>query len=457
MPSPVDRPTAALAQFCSDLRWDQLPDSVVRQARSALLNHAACSVAGSAEPVVSRVWGALSRYAASGDTSVVGYAPKVDPITASFVNGLSSAVLTFDDTHARTVVHPIGPVAAAAIAACEERRLGGREFLEALVAGVDVVCRTSMAISSPPAMGAIGWSQTGVCGAMGAAAAVAKLIGLDAVAIRNAIALGANAGSGLRAMHGSMAVVISAANAAGDGYRAASLAEAGVAGAPTILEHPNGFVALFAQQGALQHLTDGLGTRYEISETNFKPYPCGIVAHAAIDAARAARSSPNFAAADVREVRVRVPSTCVSLGDRPVVVDENEASVSIQYWVASALLTDNLGPDCLRTAWLKNADREQLQTRVRLVADDTLSRQAAHVTARLTSGMEIEGNVADCRGSNNNPLTPEDVENKFADAVAGRLDRRRIQEVIMMCRRIEDVYDLRDFTKLLQYSAAIPK
>ena len=105
-------------------------------------------------------------------------------------------------------------------------------------------------------------------------------------------------------MQGTMAVVISAANAAADGYRAASLAEAGVAGAPAILEHPNGFVALFAQQGALQHLIDGLGTRYEICETNFKPYPCGIVAHAAIDDARVVRSNANFALADVQEVHV---------------------------------------------------------------------------------------------------------------------------------------------------------
>jgi 2-methylcitrate dehydratase PrpD len=358
-------------------------------------------------------------------------------------------VLAFDETHARSVVHPVGPVAAAALALCEQRRLDGRQLLTALIAGVEVTCRTSMAISVPPARGAIGWSQTGVCAGMGAAAAVGKLMGLDAGGLCAAIAFGANTSAGLRAMNGTMAATLAASNAAANGYRAAALAHAGVAAAADVLENPYGFVALFAEEGCLAHVTDKLGTHYAICETNFKPYPCGIVAHAAIDAARAMRSRPEFAAATVEQVHVTVHPSSLALGDRPAVATENEASVSIQYWVATALLRDNLGPECLGSAWLADAGRQALQQRVELFGDAALPRSSAQIAVRLSSGAELHGRIDDCLGSDRNPMRLEDIETKFADAASTRLTPARVQQIIATCRALDSLEDVGQFTRLL--------
>lgn len=446
----MTQPTAALAHFISALRFRSLPETVVTQARISLLNILACAIGGAQEPVVGRAATALNPYSRPGDATLIGQQTTSDPISAAFLNCLASAVLAFDETHARSVVHPVGPVAAAALALAEERHCTGEEFLTALVAGIEVASRTSLAISTKPARGAVGWSQSGVCGGIGAAAAVARLMGLDASGTGHAIALGANASAGLRAMNGTMAVSIAVSNAAANGYRAGLLAAAGITGSQSVLEDPYGFVALYAPEGHLSYLTEGLDENYAVMELNFKPYPCGIVAHAAIDAARAVRSQPGFAADEVEEVTVTLHSSCLSLGDRPVVTNDSEASVSIQFWVATSLLSANPGPDCLRAVWIADAARQQLQQRVRLKVDDSLPRAAARMNVDMRSGAKLHADIAKCLGSETNPMKAEAIEAKFADAAASRLDAGRVRQIIAACRSFEQIKDVAVFMRLLR-------
>ncbi|WP_354683051.1 MmgE/PrpD family protein [Cupriavidus necator] len=442
--------TATLSRFVNGLQFERLPEAVVAQARMSLLNYLACAVAGADEAVVVRSRDALKPFGAAGAASLVGRHDTTDPITAAFLNCLSSTVLAFDETHARSIVHPVGPVAASTLALAEVRHLSGKALVAALAAGVEVASRTSLAISAEPAQGVVGWSQSGVCGGIGAAAAVGKLLGLDACGISDAIALGANASAGLRAMNGTMAVTVAVSNAAANGYRAALLASAGVSGPHDVLEHPYGFLALFAHEGHVAHLTEGLGFTYAISELNFKPYPCGIVAHAAIDAGKEIRSQPGFKPDDIERVMVGLHPSCLSLGDRPVVSSDSEASVSIQFWAATALLRETLGPECLNQAWIADAARQQLQQRVRLEGIDNLSRCAARMTVALRSGVELHADIANCLGSERNPMKLEEIEAKFVAAASGRLDSSRIEQIIKACRSFEAIEDVAQFLQLLR-------
>jgi 2-methylcitrate dehydratase PrpD len=445
--------TAALAQFTSALEFAALPKPVLAQARLCLLNILGCAIAGAREPVVDRAARALLPHASPGSSTLVARKARTEPISAAFVNCLASAVLAFDETHARCVLHPVGPVAAAALALAEQRHCTGAEFLAALIAGVEVASRASLAISATPARVAAGWSQSGVCGGIGAAAGVARLLELPERSTADAIALGANASAGLRAMNGSPAVCIAVANAAANGYRAGLLAAAGVSGSPAVLEDPYGFVALYSPAGHVPWLTEKLGQDFAVMELNFKPYPCGVVAHPAIDAAREIRSRPGFAADDVEEVTVTLHSSCLSLGDRPVVTNENEASVSIQFWVATALLRANVGPECLGAGWIADTARQQLQQRVKLKVDDSLSRAAARMSMRLRSGEALRSDITNCLGSEANPMRADDLEAKFTDAAAAQFEPARIRNIIEACRSFEQVEDVADFMRLLEVSA----
>jgi 2-methylcitrate dehydratase PrpD len=443
-------PTHVLGEFAMTLEFEALPGPVVLQAKLSLLNFLACAVAGAEQTVVQKTINALRPYQARGRASLICHEGETDPVSAAFVNCLSSTILAFDETHARGVVHPVGPVAAAALAMAEERRLDGRRVIVALAAGVELASRASLAVSVAPAVGPVGWSQSAICGSIGAAAAVASLLSLDARSTTNAISLGANAGAGLRAMNGTEAVSHAVSNASANGLRAALFAQAGITACPTALEHPYGFAALFAQQPHLGHLTSDLGHHYALSELNFKPYPCGIVAHAAIDAAGAVRARNDLVAEDVEQVTVVLHPSCLALGDRVNVSNANEASVSIQYWVATGLLRDHPGTDCLSSDWIANPDRIRLQKRVHLGIDSNLGRDAAKLSVRLRTGAVLQADVDHCLGSQQRPMKLNDLEAKFLDAARGRLNLDHAEQVIKSCRNFEDVSDVGQVLQLLR-------
>lgn len=439
-----------LARFVSGLQMEGLPGPVVDQARLSLLNYLACAVAGAREPVVAKAAAALMPLSGKGEVAVVGSPATCDPGTASFLDCLASTILAFDETHARSVVHPVGPVAAAALAISQFHHLDGQRLLVALVAGIEVASRASLAISAAPARGPVGWSQSAVCGSIGAAAAVARLLELDAERTANAIGLGANASAGLRAMNGTMAVSIAVSNAAANGVRAALLAQAGITGSAQALEDPFGFTALYSQAPHLPHLTDGLGDAFAVCELNFKPYPGAVVAHAAIDAALTVRLEPAFAVDAIEDVCVELHPDALALGDRQKVTNDNEASVSIQFWVASALLDSCVHPSCLRPDWIANTDRQQLQKRVHLEARTDMSRDAACLVVRLRGGMRLTAEIAHGRGSRANPMTARDLEMKFRDVASSYHDAERIQHIVEACRAFEGVADVAAFMQLLR-------
>ncbi|MES2979876.1 MAG: MmgE/PrpD family protein [Pseudomonadota bacterium] len=439
-----------LAEFASGLRFDQLPAPVIVQARSALLNYLACAISGAHEDVVERARRALLPYAGKGDVTLVSRQWPCDAITASFLNCLASTVQTFDETHARTVVHPVGPVASAVLAIGEERHASGELVLAGLIAGIEVASRASLAISAPPARGHVGWSQSGVCGAMGAAAGVARVLQLDSRTTVHAMGLGANAAAGLRAMNGTPAVTTAVSQAASNGVRAALLAAEGIGAGQSVLEDEYGFVALFSQEAYLPHLTEGLGHNYAVSELNFKPYPCGVVAFAAIDAASTLRAQNSWEVAEIQSVTVAVNSACTALGDRAQVNSPAQASVSIQFWVAAALSQSSLGTGCLDPEFILDPRQQELMGRVRLIADDGLSRDAARMTLLLSSGRELTANVDACLGSQGHPVGLADIERKFHAAARGASLAASAEQIRTGCAEFESLRDISAFTRMLR-------
>ncbi len=442
-------PTTLLARFVRDLQVDAVAESVRERARLALLNFLACAVAGATEAVVDRAARAALPYGGPERTTLIGRTERCDALTAAFLNCLASTTLAFDETHARSIVHPVGPVVAAALAIAEERHLGGAALLEAILVGVEACSRASLAISASPAQSHVGWSQSGLCGAIGAAAAVSKLLGLDEAATMAALALGLNAGSGLRAMNGTMSATVAVSNGAANGARAALMAQAGVAASAQALEHQYGFVALFARTGHLPHLTDGLGSAFAVSELNFKPYPCGIVAHAAIDAALVLAARPGFVADAVEDVIVYLSPSSIALGDRPSVSTDSEASVSVQFWVATALMGSAIGPDRLRPDWIDDPARRRLHARIGLRPDPDCGLATARIEVRLGTGESLRAEVRHALGSDGRPMTATDIERKLASAASGHYSRRRVDEIADRCRTIERVADVADFMALL--------
>jgi 2-methylcitrate dehydratase PrpD len=139
--------TSKLARFIVSARYEDLPDAVRHEAKRTLLNWVGCAIGGSPQETVGNAIAALAPFTGSRQATLFGRVERMDALNAALLNGISSHVLDFDDTHAQTAIHPAAPIAPAILALAEQRPVGGRDLIGALVAGVETECRIDIAVS----------------------------------------------------------------------------------------------------------------------------------------------------------------------------------------------------------------------------------------------------------------------------------------------------------------------
>src|SRR5215470_16821512 len=170
--------TRILAEFVATHPVGGYPAAVEREARRTLMNWMGCAIGASHHAALQAALAAVKEFAPSPQASVLGRSDRVDMAGAALLNGISSHTFDFDDTHLKTIIHPAGPVASAALALGEHIGVTGRQLVDALVIGVDVACRVGSMVY--PEHYDRGWHITGSTGMLGAAAASARLLALDA-------------------------------------------------------------------------------------------------------------------------------------------------------------------------------------------------------------------------------------------------------------------------------------
>jgi 2-methylcitrate dehydratase PrpD len=407
--------TRELARFVVESRWSSIPGAINHEARRALLNWAGCALGGCRDETVDTALAALSEFAGPPQATVLGRSERTDILNAAALNALSSNILDFDDTHLRTVIHPTVPVAAALLALAERTRVSGDHFLHAFILGVEVECRVGNAIS--PEHFSSGWHITATCGIFGAAAACAKLLGLDARKTVWALGLAASQASGTTGAHGSMTKSWNMANAARNGLVAALLAEKGFTSTEQALEGERGFTRVFAQRRDLDEIVRGLGETWELAQNTYKPYPCGIVGHPVIDACLEVRKEARDKACAVPDalerVEVRVhPLVRLMMGNAAPRTGL-EAKLSVHHCAAAALIHGQVGVREFTDACVNDPAVAALRARVLLVEDPAMPKEAAGVTLRVSGGSTFDKYVPHATGSLERPMSDEALERKF--------------------------------------------
>jgi 2-methylcitrate dehydratase PrpD len=312
---PTDAATGAtaarvLARYAVDTSQADIPAAVLHEAKRSLLNWVGCAVGGSRHPAVNKALAALLPFAASEQCTLFGRHERTDALHAALINGLSAHVLDFDDTHLRTLLHPSVPVASALLAVSERQRLSGRNFLCAFIIGVEIECRIANAIWFAHNSH---WYITGTAGVFGAAAAVARVLGLNETQTTHALGIASAQAAGTREMAGTMTKAFIHGRAAQNGLLAALLAQQGFTAAETSLEGPHGFASVLAPACDIAPITAGLGTTYEILANSYKPFACGVVAHPVIDACIQLRNHNQLRTAEIERVVLTVSPRALEL------------------------------------------------------------------------------------------------------------------------------------------------
>jgi 2-methylcitrate dehydratase PrpD len=377
--------TGELARFLAGSRWDDVPQAVRAAGKRAVLNIAGCVIAGREDPAVR-----LLRQSFPRDDALIDAA--------------AATAHDYDDTHLRTVIHATPPLAGALFALARHRSISGAEFLHAFILGMETTCRIGNAVM--PGHYERGWHITSTCGVFGAAAAAGKILALNERQFIDALGIAATQASGLVEMLGSMARVLNAGFAARNGLAAAQLAGRGFEGPARPLEGLRGFMNVFGGANDSSQVTDRLGKHWEMTRVAYKPYPCGVVLHALIDACLEQRNSIRQA----NEIVVSMHPLAIERTDRPEPRDVIEARLSAQHAVAACALRgragiaefEDLGPELAA-----------FRKRVRIVRDESLDKMAAAISA---GGRRIRAPAA-------KPMDDARLEAKLRELAGARADQ----------------------------------
>lgn len=427
-----------LATFAAELRFADLPATVVEDLKLRLLDCLGVSLAARGLPAPAAVARLLRTEAAGGPSTGLDGSGRTSPGAAALVNGTLSHSLDFDDTHLPSIVHPSAPLVPAVLATAEATGAGGRELLAALSAGYEVGLRLAQAQYDGRLKNSTlferGLHATSLIGAPAGAVACAKLRGLSAAGIADALAIACSLGSGLIEANrtGGTVKPFHCGWAAHGAVVAAELAEAGMTGPPTVLEGRFGFFHAFAgRRWQAAAVTAQLGHRWDSPSIFFKPYPCNHFTHAVADAAlrlRLAGLRPD----DVRSASIGTAGASLRTIGRPIQLKRRPTSpqharFSAPYVFAAALVGGGglgLAREDFSARAIADPARQALSDRCTVVRDESCDavfpyQFPAVVRVRTRTGSQIVERVMTTRGGPERPLSAAELTRKLHDNVDG--------------------------------------
>lgn len=403
--------TERLARFVVETASDAIPVRVRREAVRSLVNWSGCALGGARHPAVAAALQALNPFVGTGHASVLGRSERTDALHAALFNGISSHVLDFDDTHPGTLVHPSGPVLSALLALAQYQPISGKDFLDAIVMGIETECR--VALVTGKAHYDIGWHVTGTAGGFGAAAACGRALKLNTQQMTWALGIAATQAAGLREMFGSMCKSLHPGKAAQNGLGAALLAQADFTSSMQAIEGPRGFAKVMSSQPHEGLLLAGIGERWETLDNSYKPYPCGLVIHPVIDACAAAHASGKVAPGDVEQVVLYAHPLVLELTGKTRPNTGLEGKFSVYHAAAMALIQGCSLSSHFTDAAVREPDVIALRDRVKVETVAGLRVDEARAVFTMRDGTRFEHYVEHALGSLSRPMSDDDLSRKF--------------------------------------------
>jgi 2-methylcitrate dehydratase PrpD len=430
--------TRTLARFLVDSRYDDIPQPIRHEASRALLNWLGCAIGASHHETIEAMLAALKPFSGPPQATIVGRGDRLDILNAALVNGVSSHVLDFDDTHAKTI-HPSAPVLPALLAFAEHRPVTGAELVHAFVLGVEAEER--IGISVFPEHYAVGWHITGTAGVFGAAAAIGKLLALNEQQMCWALGIAATQSAGLREMFGSMCKSFHPGRAAQNGLTAALLASKGFTSSERAIEAPRGWANVLSTKFDPAVITEGLGETYELAYNMYKPYACGLVVHAAIDGCIQLSKQHDLRGDEVERVDLTVNPIVLELTAKREPQTGLEGKFSVFHAAAIAIIKRLAGEAQFSDEIVRSPEVVALRKRIEAAGDPAIHKLEARVRIQLRNGKVLEKHVERALGSYERPLSDSDLEEKFRGLVEGVLPNAQAQRLIELCWKVTELKD----------------
>jgi len=427
--------TRRLAKYVVSAKAADVPAPVRKEAARTVLNWMGAALGGCRHETVDHAIAALAPFSGPAQAGILGRRERLDILHAALMNGISSHVLDFDDTHPKTIIHPAAPVMPAILALAEYRATSGSDFITAFVVGVEVECRIGN-MAYPKHYDA-GWHITGTAGVFGAAAAAGKLLGLSEQQIAWALGLAAAQPVGLQEMFGTMTKSFHPGRAAQNGLTSALLAARNFTSSSQSLEAKYGWGNVLSASRDYAQLTDKLGETYEISVNTYKPFPCGVVMHPTIDGCIQLRREHTLANDAIDRVELRVHPLVLQLTSKKAPESGLESKFSIYHAASVALIEGAAGITEFSDRAARDPAVVALRDRVTAIVDPAIKEDQVRVTVWMKDGRRVEKFVEHAVGSVEHPMSDAELEAKFSRLADGVLPPDRIRRLADLCWNVE--------------------
>jgi 2-methylcitrate dehydratase PrpD len=438
--SPQQRFSKKLAEKIYKIRDAAISDEALEAATLCVLDFFASALAGAREPTTAETVSAIQKCGGEPQALILANGEKTSAPLAALANGILGHILDYDDTIWTYIGHSTAVIFPAALAVAEAADCTGKEMLAALSLGVE----TAHIIGSPitPQLGQHGWHPSSAVGIFGAAAAASILLGKDPDHLARSLALATNMASGIKQNFGSSAKPFGLGWAAHAGVMAARFASEGFSGAGDAFEGPQGFYENFVE-GVPPRMDRNTGAELAMINpgVSFKLYPSCTGSHPSIEAIINLRKENEIPIKAVSYIKARVTPEVPQELIYTIPATAAQGKFSLPFCAAVALVHGDVGLKHFSENYIKDADVTNIMEIVAVLPDEKLERHggpncpASKVTIGLDSGELFEKVVNVAKGNPGQPLTLDDLRDKFHKCaqwtgLASNISERLIEQIL---------------------------
>jgi 2-methylcitrate dehydratase len=451
--SPSETITAKMSRWAANLQFKDLSPAAVYQAKRFLLDSIGCALGGYQQHDVKIALDVLNEIAAIGRATVIGTGRRIDPVSASLANALMIRCMDYNDIYWKQDPSHPSDIFPAAIACCERARSNGKELIVGLVLGNEFEMRLCEAAF--PGVRERGWHHATLTAFVSPIVA-GRALHLSSEQMQHAIGISGSRHCTLGAVTaGKLTMMKNTVDplATQSGVLAALLAEKGYSGPEHVIDGKEGLTHVFKPDWRLEILTDGLGESWRITQCAMKAFPTEALTHTPISALLDLVKTHNLQPDDVEKIQIRSLARAADILSDPSKYDprtKETADHSLPYVIAAALAERQVTPAQFTMEKIMDPTiREQLH-KIEVIADQEIEKvfpalQRVIVQIHTKDGRSFEKQLDFPKGDPRNPLTDQEIEEKFAslaDGVLSQPAQKKLKDAVWSLERVGSVSDL---------------
>ena len=453
--------TQELAKYCSGLKFRQLPEEVIDRVKYFFLDFIGVACRGSREDSSQSMYRFVREMDRGAKNGVlIGTKERAPYLYAALANGTSSHAIEMDDVNNEASLHPGVVIFPSALATCEMVSATGKSFIEAVVLGYEVMIRLGKALG-PENSYRRGFHPTATCGTFGSSVVASKIMGFKEEKMTSAMGIAGSqaAGSMEYLAQGAWTKRFHAGWAAHSGMIAAHLARKGFRGPTSIIEGRDGFLHAYSNGADSSKVLEGIGSGFEILHTSIKPYACCRYMQPPIDGILKIVKENDLQPDQVTKVKLGLLRAGAPLIAEPKENKYNPQSIvdaqfSMPFGAAVALLYRRAGLNEFHPSKIRSEEVRQMMKQVEyfvdLDLDRTFPKQWGATAEILTKdGKRYFTKIEYPKGDPENPLSWEEMIEKFHDLSSRVLTRGRRSKIVDQVRRLEEIRDFHKWSPLL--------